>query len=231
MSTTLITGIGELVTNDPARAEQGGLLGLLADAAVVVDGSRIAWVGPAAEAPDADVRVDAGGRAVIPGFVDSHSHLVFAGDRSADFEARMTGEPYTAGGIRTTVAKTRAATDEQLTSHVARLVAEMRVQGTTSLEIKSGYGLSVHDEARSLAVARQFTDDTTFLGAHVVPAGHHPRGRTSTSSPARCWRPQRRMPGGSTCSARRAPSTSTRLAPSWPRGPTAACAAGSTPTS
>jgi imidazolonepropionase len=169
MSTTVITGIGELATNDPARAEQGGLLGLLHDAAVVVEGGRVAWIGPSAEAPDADVQVDAGGRAVVPGFVDSHSHLVFAGDRSAEFEARMTGQPYTAGGIRTTVARTRAATDEQLTSHVARLVAEMRAQGTTSVEIKSGYGLSVHDEARSLAVARQFTEDTTFLGAHVVP--------------------------------------------------------------
>src|SRR6478735_719042 len=171
---TVITGIGELATNDPARAEQGGLLGLLHDAAVVVEGGRVAWIGPSAEAPDADVQVDAGGRAVVPGFVDSHSHLVFAGDRSAEFEARMTGEPYTAGGIRTTVARTRAATDEQLTSHVARLVAEMRAQGTTTLEIKSGYGLSVHDEARSLAVARQFTDETTFLGAHVVPAGTTP---------------------------------------------------------
>lgn len=170
MSTTVITGIGELATNDPARVEQGGLLGLVHDAAVVVEGSRIAWVGPAAEAPAADVQVDAGGRAVVPGFVDSHSHLVFAGDRSAEFEARMTGRPYTAGGIRTTVARTRAATDEQLTSHVARLVAEMRAQGTTSVEIKSGYGLSVHDEARSLAIARQFTEDTTFLGAHVVPS-------------------------------------------------------------
>ena len=169
MTTTVITGIGELVTNDPARAQQGGLLGLLSDAAVVVEGSRIAWVGPAVEAPAADVQVDAGGRAVIPGFVDSHSHLVFAGDRSAEFEARMTGEPYTAGGIRATVARTRAASDEQLTSHVARLVTEMRAQGTTTVEIKSGYGLSVHDEARSLAVARQFTDETTFLGAHVVP--------------------------------------------------------------
>ena len=169
MTTTVITGIGELVTNDPVRAQHGGLLGLLSDAAVVIEGSRIAWVGPAVEAPAADVQVDAGGRAVIPGFVDSHSHLVFAGDRSAEFEARMTGEPYTAGGIRATVARTRAASDEQLTSHVARLVTEMRAQGTTTVEIKSGYGLSVHDEARSLAVARQFTDETTFLGAHVVP--------------------------------------------------------------
>jgi imidazolonepropionase len=171
---TVITGIGELATNDPARADQGGLLGLVHDAAVVVEGTRVAWVGPSADAPAADVQVDAGGRAVVPGFVDSHSHLVFAGDRSAEFEARMTGRPYTAGGIRTTVAKTRAATDEQLTSHVARLVAEMRAQGTTSVEIKSGYGLSVHDEARSLAVARQFTDETTFLGAHVVPADTTP---------------------------------------------------------
>ncbi|MCY4728481.1 imidazolonepropionase [Nocardioides sp. STR2] len=171
---TVITGIGELATNDPARAEGGGVLGLVRDAAVVVEGARVVWVGPAVDAPAADVQVDAGGRAVIPGFVDSHSHLVFAGDRSAEFEARMTGQPYTAGGIRTTVAKTRAATDEQLTSHVARLVAEMRAQGTTSIEIKSGYGLSVHDEARSLAVARQFTEDTTFLGAHVVPADTTP---------------------------------------------------------
>ena len=140
------------------------------DAALVVEGGQVAWVGPAADAPAADERVDAGGRAVLPGFVDSHSHLVFAGDRAQEFAARMAGEPYAAGGIRTTVAATRAATDEQLTSHVARLVAEMRRQGTTTVEIKSGYGLTVHDEARSLAVARQFTDETTFLGAHVVPA-------------------------------------------------------------
>ncbi|MCF6376079.1 imidazolonepropionase [Nocardioides KLBMP 9356] len=171
MTTTVITRIGELVTNDPERE---GLLGLVHDAAVVLDGATVAWVGPAADAPAADAQVDAGGRAVIPGFVDSHSHLVFAGDRSAEFEARMTGQPYTAGGIRTTVARTRAASDDQLTSHVARLVAEMRAQGTTTLEIKSGYGLSVHDEARSLAVARQFTEETTFLGAHVVPADTSP---------------------------------------------------------
>ncbi len=110
----------------------------------------------------------------MPGFVDSHSHLVFAGERSAEFAARMAGESYAAGGIRTTVAATRAATDEQLTSHVGRLVQEMRRQGTTTVEIKSGYGLTVHDEARSLAVARQFTEETTFLGAHVVPDGTTP---------------------------------------------------------
>jgi imidazolonepropionase len=165
---TLITHIGELVTND---ADADDLLGIVEDAAVVIEGSTIAWVGNAAEAPAADQLVDAGGRAVIPGFVDSHSHLVFAGDRAAEFAARMAGESYAAGGIRTTVAATRAATDEQLTAHVARLVQEMRRQGTTTVEIKSGYGLTIHDEARSLAVARQFTEETTYLGAHVVPDG------------------------------------------------------------
>lgn len=161
MTSTVITNIGELVTHD----EQGLRYG----AALVIDGSSVAWVGDASAAPAADVLVDVAGRAVVPGFVDSHSHLVFAGDRAAEFEARMTGEPYAAGGIRTTVDATRRATDEQLTSHVAKLVQEMRRQGTTSLEIKSGYGLTTRDEARSLAIARQFTDDTTFLGAHVVP--------------------------------------------------------------
>lgn len=171
MATTLITNIGELVTNDP---EADDLLGAIEQAALVVEGAHVAWVGRATDAPAADEMVDAGGRAVIPGFVDSHSHLVFAGDRAAEFAARMTGTPYAAGGIRTTVAATRAATDEQLTGHVARLVAEMRRQGTTTVEIKSGYGLSVHDEARSLAIARQFTEDTTYLGAHVVPDGATP---------------------------------------------------------
>ena len=171
MTTTLITNIGELVTNDPGADD---LLGVVADAAVVIEGGAVAWVGRAVDAPDADERVDVGGRTVLPGFVDSHSHLVFAGDRAEEFAARMAGESYAAGGIRTTVAATRAATDEQLTSHVGRLVAEMRAQGTTTVEIKSGYGLSVRDEARSLAVARQFTEETTFLGAHVVPEGTTP---------------------------------------------------------
>jgi len=166
VTTTLLDGIGLLVTNDPSHGE--GPLGEIADAALVVAGGRVAWVGPAASAPPADTRVDAGARCVIPGFVDSHAHLVFAGDRAAEFAARMAGTPYTAGGIRTTVAATRAATDEQLAATVARHVGEMLRQGTTTVEIKSGYGLTVHDEARALTVARQFTTETTYLGAHVV---------------------------------------------------------------
>ena len=169
MTSTLLTNIGELVTNDPHRE---GLLGAIEAAALVVEGDRVAWVGHATDAPAADAVVDAGGRAVLPGFVDSHSHLVFAGDRAQEFAARMSGTPYAAGGIRTTVAATRAATDEQLLSHAARLVQEMLRQGTTTVETKSGYGLSVRDEARSLAVARQLTEQTTFLGAHVVPQEH-----------------------------------------------------------
>ncbi|MCL8024007.1 imidazolonepropionase [Nocardioides bruguierae] len=176
MTSTLLTGIGELFTGRTDEAgrptDAPGAETVLRDAALVLDGDRVAWLGPAAEAPAVDLAVDLAGRAVLPGFVDSHSHLVFAGERSAEFAARMAGESYAAGGIRTTVAATRAASDEQLTAHVAALVAEMRAQGTTTLEIKSGYGLSVHDEARSLAVARQFTTETTFLGAHVVPAEH-----------------------------------------------------------
>lgn len=163
----LITNISELVTNDPA-ADAGDLLGVRTDAAVVLADGVVSWVGAAADAPAADEVFDAQGRAVLPGFVDSHSHLVFAGDRALEFQARMAGESYAAGGIRTTVAATRAASDDQLAAGVARHVAEMRRQGTTTLEIKSGYGLSVDDEARSLRVAREFTDETTFLGAHVV---------------------------------------------------------------
>jgi imidazolonepropionase len=169
MTSVLLTGIGELVTNDPTIGDRTPL-GLIHDAALVVDGNRVGWVGERIHAPDADTSVDVAGRAVIPGFVDSHSHLVFAGDRAAEFAARMTGEPYTAGGIRTTVAATRAATDETLTETVGRLVAEMTRQGTTTVEIKSGYGLTAHDESRALAVARAFTEETTYLGAHVVPS-------------------------------------------------------------
>lgn len=163
----LIADIGLLVTNDP---ERGPLTAERHDAAVVIDDRVVVWVGDAADAPAADERVDAAGRCVIPGFVDSHSHLVFAGDRADEFEARMAGQPYAAGGIRRTVGLTRSATDAELTAATARLVAEMRAQGTTTVEIKSGYGLTVPDESRLLSIAQQFTPETTYLGAHVVPA-------------------------------------------------------------
>jgi imidazolonepropionase len=180
---TLITNIGELVTN--ALPEAAGTAGAtpafaaLQDAALVLDGGRVAWTGPAAGAPAADELVDAGGRAVLPGFVDSHAHLVFAGERGAEFAARMAGQPYRAGGIRSTVAATRAAADEQLRANLARLSAELLAQGSTTFECKSGYGLTVADEARSVALAAEFTPEVTYLGAHVVapefdgdPAGY-----------------------------------------------------------
>ena len=171
MSTTLVTGITELVTNDPGLGD-GSPLGLVPDAAVVVDGDHVAWVGPARSAPDADIELDLGGCAVVPGFVDSHSHLVFAGDRAAEFAARMSGTPYDGGGIATSVAATRAASDDVLRALVAARVSEMRDQGTTTVEIKSGYGLTVEDEARALRVARELTPETTYLGAHVVPGDY-----------------------------------------------------------
>jgi imidazolonepropionase len=169
----LITNIGELVTNAPSDAASvasAGPFEALADAAIVLDEGQVAWTGPAAGAPPADEVVDAAGRAVLPGFVDSHAHLVFAGERGAEFAARMAGLPYGAGGIRSTVAATRTASDDALRSNLARLAAEMLAQGTTSFECKSGYGLTVADEARSLALAREFTPEVTYLGAHVVPA-------------------------------------------------------------
>ncbi|KAA9163577.1 imidazolonepropionase [Amycolatopsis acidicola] len=164
----LYTDIGELVTNDPEQGD-GTPLGVLTDAALVVEGTDVAWVGPREKAPAADTRVSCDNAAVIPGFVDSHAHLVFAGDRSHEFAARMSGQPYAAGGIATTVAATRAADTPTLTANVARLAEELRRGGITTFECKSGYGLNVADEARSLEVASAFTDETTFLGAHVVP--------------------------------------------------------------
>lgn len=169
----LLDDIGVLVTNDPAC---GPWTAPLADAAVVAVDGRVAWVGRSADAPACDDRWGAEGSAVLPGWVDSHTHLVFAGDRAAEFAARMADQPYTAGGIRTTVAATRAASDQALRARAAALVTEMRRQGTTTVEIKSGYGLDVATERRSLAIARELTDETTFLGAHVVPEEYAGRG-------------------------------------------------------
>jgi imidazolonepropionase len=169
----LINGIGELVTNAQGAADAAdagpGLFALINDAALVIEGDRIVWTGPSSRAPVADDVMDAAGRAVLPGFVDSHAHLVFAGERSAEFAARMAGRGYAAGGIRSTVAATRAATDAELRAGLRRLAAEMLGQGTTTFECKSGYGLTVEDEARSLVLAAEATDEVTYLGAHVVP--------------------------------------------------------------
>ncbi|MDN3356910.1 imidazolonepropionase [Actinomadura sp. DC4] len=164
---TVITNIGELAGADEERW-------LVEDAALVIDGDRIAWAGPAADAPAADERYDAGGRAVLPGFVDSHAHLVFAGERAEEFAARMSGRPYAAGGIRTTVERTRSASDDDLRANVGRIVAEMARQGTTTVECKSGYGLTVEQEERAVRIAAEIVDEVTFLGAHVVPAGADP---------------------------------------------------------
>lgn len=166
----VLTGIGTLVTND-ATLERGKL-GVINNAALVVgDDNKVALACEAVNLPR-ELRtnaVDIGGRAVIPGFVDSHTHLVFGGDRASEFEARMSGKPYTAGGIRTTMAATRGASNDTLAENARRLANEALHTGTTTLETKSGYGLSVLDETRSLQVAASITSETTFLGAHVVP--------------------------------------------------------------
>lgn len=171
MTTELITGISELTTNDPERA---GLTGRIRDAAIVVEGDRIAWVGPASEAPAADTRTDLGDRAVLPGWVDSHTHLIFAGDRSEEFEYRMAGHAYQAGGIRTTVRATAEASDNQLREALQARRSVARSSGTTWVEIKTGYGLDVQSETRLARIAAEVSADVTFLGAHVVPPGVDP---------------------------------------------------------
>lgn len=165
---TLVTGTGELVTNTAAGE---GLLGVVREAAVVVDDGRVAWVGPATRAPAADDVRDVGGRAVIPAFVDSHTHIAFGGERSAEFAARMAGQRYDGGGIATTVAATRALDDDGVRAAIRRHVDEMHSQGTGLVEIKSGYGLDVATEEQLLRLAREVTPETTYLGAHVVPTG------------------------------------------------------------
>ncbi|WP_129660412.1 imidazolonepropionase [Rothia uropygialis] len=167
MRSTLLTGITELVTNDPELGQ--GKLGLIDDAALVIEDDTISWVGSAAKAPATDAKHDFHGRAVLPGFVESHSHMVFSGDRSEEFAARMAGQKYTAGGIRGTVKHTREASEEELRSNMSRLLDESLRSGTTTVECKSGYGQSVESELRSLQVAGSLTDEITLLAAHVVP--------------------------------------------------------------
>ena len=169
MSRTLVDNIGLLVTNDSSF--DGTPLGLLQNAAFLVEKGSITWVGESTSAPrgEAQNKIDAHGRCVIPGFVDSHTHLIFAGDRCEEFGARMRGEKYSAGGIGYTVELTRKANNGQLLQSGRRLIAEANASGTTTIECKSGYGLTIEDEARQLVVARQLTPETTFLGAHIVP--------------------------------------------------------------
>jgi imidazolonepropionase len=182
VSTVAIANIGSLVTNDETLGDgtsAASRLGERSNAGLIIEHGRVIWVGDSSALPAADSIVDVGGRAVVPGFVDSHSHLMFAGDRAAEFSARMEGKPYSAGGIKTTVAATRAATDDELAENLAQLVSEMQASGITTFETKSGYGLNVADEARSLRIASEHTDETTFLGAHVVPAEFAERGQSS----------------------------------------------------
>ena len=168
MRSVAFSNIGSLVTNDEGL--DLGLLGELRNAAVVVEDGLVTWVGDSGSTPEADESIDVQGGTLLPGFVDSHAHLLFAGDRASEFSARMSGEPYAAGGIRTTVAATRAATDSELEANLLRLAAEMRASGITTFETKSGYGLTVEDEARALRIASKYTTETTFLGGHVVPS-------------------------------------------------------------
>jgi imidazolonepropionase len=163
-----ITNIGSLVTNDPSLGS--GILGELTEAALVIENDKIVWVGDTNKVPDTDQKTDVQGKAVIPGFVDSHAHLLFAGERSAEFQARMKGEKYSAGGIKSTVAATRQATNAELEQNLIRLVREMHRSGITTFETKSGYGLTTSDETRALEIASKHTPETTFLGAHVVPS-------------------------------------------------------------
>ncbi len=173
MSSVAITEIGSLVTNDSTLGD--GALGIRSNAALVFENGKIAWIGDSSNVPAVDAAHSVSGKSVIPGFVDSHAHLVFAGDRSEEFSARMRGESYSAGGIKTTVAATRSASDETLRTNTAALVQELYRSGITTFEAKSGYALDVENEARSLSIAREFTDETTFLGAHVVPAEYAER--------------------------------------------------------
>ena len=163
-----ITNIGSLVTNDQSLGS--GILGEIENAALVIENDKIAWVGKRTDVPDTDQQIDVAGKAVIPGFVDSHTHLLFAGERSKEFQARMKGEKYSAGGIKSTVAATRAASNEALEQNMLRLVSEMQRSGITTYETKSGYGLTTADETRALQIAAKHTPETTFLGAHVVPS-------------------------------------------------------------
>ena len=226
----VIDNIGSLVTNDPTLGEGG--LGIVENASLVIAGGAVEEIGPAGMV--ADDRIDADGCCVLPGFVDSHTHLVFAGDRAQEFSARMAGQPYDGGGIRVTTDATRAASTEELHRLTTRRLAEAHRAGTTTIEIKSGYGLNITDEVRSLEIAETYTDDATFLGAHLLPAEFEGEPTTtSISSATRCSPSRRPTPGGSTRSASGVRSTPTSVErcsrrgrpPGWGPGCTATSSA------
>jgi imidazolonepropionase len=166
VSSVAFTNIATLVTNDPSIGN--GDLGLLQNATVVVENGLISAISTSIPS-GVDQEMDCSGKTLLPGFVDSHSHLIFAGDRADEFSARAHGQKYTAGGIASTVKATRLATDSTLHTNAQRLLDEALATGTTTMEIKSGYGLTEKDELRSIEVAAQFTDETTLLAAHVIP--------------------------------------------------------------
>lgn len=168
MSTRVIRHIGELTTNDPSVGDETAM-GRMSDAALVIDEHRVLWSGRDRDAPAADEMIDVNGAAVVPGFVDSHTHVVFAGERSDEFEARMAGVAYDGGGIWRTVSATRGAQDDELRDQSGVRVDELRAGGVTTVEIKSGYELTVTGERRLLGLAGELGDEVTFLGAHVVP--------------------------------------------------------------
>ncbi len=160
---TLFTGISELRT----VADQG----TLRDTALIAEDGIITWIGQASEAPAADEQVDLGGRAVLPGWVDSHTHMIFDGNRAEEFEARMAGEDYAAGGIAVTMDATRSAGEDKLEQLLLGRIAAAHAGGTTTLETKTGYGLNVASEKQAAEIASRHVDDVTFLGAHLVPPG------------------------------------------------------------
>jgi imidazolonepropionase len=171
VTTLALDNIALLVTNDPALGE--GPLGLLRDAALICEGDRVAAVERAGVA--SDDRIDVAGRCVIPGFVDSHTHLVFAGDRAEEFVVRMAGASYVPGGIWDTVTSTRGASHAELRALTRIRRREALRAGITHLEIKSGYALDVPGEARLCELAAEITEDATFLGAHLVPREYENR--------------------------------------------------------
>ena len=173
-----------LLTNLQAATMTGGY-GIVAKAAVLIENGRIAWVGPAAEAPSGSA-IDCGGRLLTPGLIDCHTHLVYGGNRANEFELRLTGVPYAeiakaGGGIAATVRATRTESESQLLASALKRLDTLLAEGITTVEIKSGYGLDIDTELKMLRVARQLGQDrpvdvrTTFLGAHTFPPDYRDR--------------------------------------------------------